>query len=549
MSNGNNQNRLDLLDTTKRVPNGLTRSRPRSHGATGIPIHLPDDRSGPEMYTNRILGRNGAITTYKPSNMNKTHSQSRVFGKAPTTAPRRRGFMIPANPNSSDVITIEDERPKRRVTDSMNTKEPSRRSDDDNSHKKNKKRIYQNEQQHRSTAENNDSSSRRNKSRVIKDDEDEAVGAGSKSWYNRLHERLGTIPTFNHVGAVTSMDDEDKTKGKGKYDASAVTKDVFDLNSVEETTARRKRTPGGQEGSQRQYGKQRDQKEHNAVRKLRSTAAKAGGSSSRGIRVDEGEDEEKEQNDDEEDIWENQVAKKQGDEGRSLKRRRLRASNNKDDDDKDDFHDPGSSSEAAEPESIPQLMIPKRRRGKGIVFHSDPDDIPVDPDKSSNILNSNKSSTSRFRTDLLPNTRRSSTAAFGGLTARVTRSTTRSATHAFQTMSNNVRGILGQPQYITIDDDDSDVEIQQQTSPRRSGPRGQQVLFHYPSSAPGSVTVVREDANRLMDGQMLNDSIIDFYVKWLLTNSTELPSADQSITERVHVFNTFFFARLKQSTK
>ncbi|KAI7857127.1 hypothetical protein BDC45DRAFT_566660 [Circinella umbellata] len=97
----------------------------------------------------------------------------------------------------------------------------------------------------------------------------------------------------------------------------------------------------------------------------------------------------------------------------------------------------------------------------------------------------------------------------------------------------------------TIPDNNNSI---QEHSTLSSSTNAQEPLFYYPSSAPGNVAVVREDANRLKEGQMLNDSIIDFYVKWLLTNAS-ISEDEQPITERVHIFNTFFFARLKQSTR
>ncbi|KAI8147740.1 hypothetical protein BJV82DRAFT_593174 [Fennellomyces sp. T-0311] len=159
---------------------------------------------------------------------------------------------------------------------------------------------------------------------------------------------------------------------------------------------------------------------------------------------------------------------------------------------------------------IPPLNLRKRR--EGIVFHSHMDDIPVRGEKAQ------KTKSTTYRTS--------------SLTQRVTRS-----------VSLGIRRILGQPQYITIDDDDEEAMERHDISPPRADQNEQRVLFHYPTSTPGGVTVIREDANRLMDGEMLNDSIIDFYVKWLL----ETMGRDN--TENVHIFNTFFYARLKQVTK
>lgn len=41
-------------------------------------------------------------------------------------------------------------------------------------------------------------------------------------------------------------------------------------------------------------------------------------------------------------------------------------------------------------------------------------------------------------------------------------------------------------------------------------------LFVYPFTGYGGITVSKADEARLDDGEFLNDSIIDFYMKWLV---------------------------------
>ena len=76
-----------------------------------------------------------------------------------------------------------------------------------------------------------------------------------------------------------------------------------------------------------------------------------------------------------------------------------------------------------------------------------------------------------------------------------------------------------------------------------SGPpsgEGNVKYCQYPPTGSSSVSVTMEDYYCLEDESFLNDSVIDFYFKWLQF-SGKLSEPDR---ERTHIFSTFFYKRL-----
>uniref|UniRef100_A0A3Q4BVT7 Ubiquitin-like protease family profile domain-containing protein n=1 Tax=Mola mola TaxID=94237 RepID=A0A3Q4BVT7_MOLML len=67
--------------------------------------------------------------------------------------------------------------------------------------------------------------------------------------------------------------------------------------------------------------------------------------------------------------------------------------------------------------------------------------------------------------------------------------------------------------------------------------RGMLIQFP-PPPMKGGITVTMEDLQCLDSGQFLNDVIIDFYLKYLLHK------ASAAVTERSHVFSSFFYKQL-----
>ncbi|KAJ1982586.1 hypothetical protein H4R35_000212 [Dimargaris xerosporica] len=66
-------------------------------------------------------------------------------------------------------------------------------------------------------------------------------------------------------------------------------------------------------------------------------------------------------------------------------------------------------------------------------------------------------------------------------------------------------------------------------------------LFIYPFSGIKSVTVTTHDLYRLNDGEYLNDSVIEFYLKYL---QERLVATNPELAANVHIFNTFFYPQL-----
>ncbi|KAJ3384656.1 hypothetical protein HDU80_000870 [Chytriomyces hyalinus] len=98
---------------------------------------------------------------------------------------------------------------------------------------------------------------------------------------------------------------------------------------------------------------------------------------------------------------------------------------------------------------------------------------------------------------------------------------------------------------ITLDDDSEDEgpssklrKIENSTSTiTRSSERANEVVLIYPASGVNLVTLHDEDLERLKEGEFLNDSLIEFYIRF--ASSTH--AADRN---DFHCFNTFFYQQL-----
>ena len=96
-------------------------------------------------------------------------------------------------------------------------------------------------------------------------------------------------------------------------------------------------------------------------------------------------------------------------------------------------------------------------------------------------------------------------------------------------------------------------------------------MLTFPLKAKESVTLTFGDLRRLVpktgfkpacfsdDQLLLNDSLVDFHIRWLLTPRPKLPEQpallqqlmpglDASVQDRVHIFNSFFLKKLRQLT-
>lgn len=70
------------------------------------------------------------------------------------------------------------------------------------------------------------------------------------------------------------------------------------------------------------------------------------------------------------------------------------------------------------------------------------------------------------------------------------------------------------------------------------------VIFSYPKEQKGKITVTAEERERLSTHKYLNDSLIDFYLKYLETDWTRRPCNAQFKTK---FFSSFFFGVLRRS--
>lgn len=81
-------------------------------------------------------------------------------------------------------------------------------------------------------------------------------------------------------------------------------------------------------------------------------------------------------------------------------------------------------------------------------------------------------------------------------------------------------------------------------SPARPPEQSEETLFVFPYSTSlktKSIAVRAEDVLRLGDGEFLNDTIIEFGLKYALTN---MELKNKALSEQVYIFNTFFYQRL-----
>ncbi|KAI8339850.1 hypothetical protein BC941DRAFT_418699 [Chlamydoabsidia padenii] len=82
------------------------------------------------------------------------------------------------------------------------------------------------------------------------------------------------------------------------------------------------------------------------------------------------------------------------------------------------------------------------------------------------------------------------------------------------------------------------------------------ILFTYPvDRSKGSITISIQDSKRLEPEEFLNDSIIDFYLKWLMdsyngiTGYRHHSERTRQATNNTHIFSSFFYNRLTQGTE
>ncbi|KAF9534465.1 hypothetical protein CPB83DRAFT_742404, partial [Crepidotus variabilis] len=68
-------------------------------------------------------------------------------------------------------------------------------------------------------------------------------------------------------------------------------------------------------------------------------------------------------------------------------------------------------------------------------------------------------------------------------------------------------------------------------------------ILSYPQGQPGAVNVTAGDLNRLEPGEFLNDTLIEFGLKYWLH---QLEIMNPALASQVHVFNSFFYKKFNQ---
>ncbi|RDB17956.1 hypothetical protein Hypma_000947 [Hypsizygus marmoreus] len=70
-----------------------------------------------------------------------------------------------------------------------------------------------------------------------------------------------------------------------------------------------------------------------------------------------------------------------------------------------------------------------------------------------------------------------------------------------------------------------------------------EVILCYPQGVPGAVNITNGDCNRLLPGEFLNDTLIEFGLKlWLGT----LEENNPELAKQIHVFSSFFYKKLNK---
>lgn len=68
-------------------------------------------------------------------------------------------------------------------------------------------------------------------------------------------------------------------------------------------------------------------------------------------------------------------------------------------------------------------------------------------------------------------------------------------------------------------------------------------ILRYPSSGPFAVTLLRTDLDRLRENEYLNDTLIEFGLRFL---QEHIKTRDPALAQQIYVFNTFFYQKLTE---
>ncbi|ORY07705.1 hypothetical protein K493DRAFT_174188, partial [Basidiobolus meristosporus CBS 931.73] len=71
-------------------------------------------------------------------------------------------------------------------------------------------------------------------------------------------------------------------------------------------------------------------------------------------------------------------------------------------------------------------------------------------------------------------------------------------------------------------------------------------LLHYPLNHTNSLAITKDDLSRLTKGEFFNDTLIEFYMRYLYD---QLVESNNRLSAKIHFFNPFFYHRLTRRTR
>ncbi|KAJ2615061.1 hypothetical protein H4S08_001418 [Coemansia sp. RSA 1365] len=102
---------------------------------------------------------------------------------------------------------------------------------------------------------------------------------------------------------------------------------------------------------------------------------------------------------------------------------------------------------------------------------------------------------------------------------------------------------MSEGSFLTEDNSDEDDFVVQH---REFSSEDHSLRFEYPRGGPKAISVTGSDISRLYHGEFLNDTILEFYMRYIAEN---LRTADPALYAQCFFFNTFFFKKLSQRSK
>ncbi|KAJ2869107.1 hypothetical protein GGI22_000449 [Coemansia erecta] len=112
------------------------------------------------------------------------------------------------------------------------------------------------------------------------------------------------------------------------------------------------------------------------------------------------------------------------------------------------------------------------------------------------------------------------------------------------------RGTMGGPEmtrrmYALSDNSDSDSAFSKQEE-KEFYPNDYALRFEYPRGGPKAISVTGADISRLYRGEFLNDTIIEFYLRYIGEN---LRKSNPELYSQCFFFNSFFFKKLSHRAR